>query len=455
MRKQRKALKYLLDDDTESVLYGGAIGGGKSWLGCWWLWYMCRKWPNTVYFLARRQMIDINRSTLGTFYKVLRSIEGKDSPDYDPDRFWRYSKGYNTITHRRNGAQIVFVSTEYLPADPNFDRLGSTEYTAGWFEEAQETSRRAFEVLSSRAGRQLNAELGIKPKILLTCNPAKNWLYTDFYLPFTKGELPKGKKVILATLLDNSHLAAEYKERLEKMTDIQLKQRLIDGNWDFEEEGGFLISPANLANCISTLADGERVKIGVDVALNGERADKTIIAIVRGNALEALKEIDPLDFTGDPALFDFWLAEQIAAIVKQYPIMSADDVRIDAAGVGSSIYNILNKILPLKVFPFKGALSPFPRKGSSLKFWNLKAQSWWEAKEKIRLKKIKIPADYDEELWQELTAVKYTNRNDTIGIEDKSQLKRRLGRSPDKADAFILALFDLPEQRQAAKIVAK
>ena len=112
-------------------------------------------------------------------------------------------------------------------------------------------------------------------------------------------------------------------------------------------------------------------------------------------------------------------------------------------------------MLPLKVFPFKGALAPFPRKGSNLKFWNLKAQSWWEAKEKIRLKKIKIPADYDEELWQELTAVKYTNRNDTIGIEDKSQLKRRLGRSPDKADAFILALFDIPEARQAAKIVTK
>lgn len=453
--KQGRALAYLMDNSTTFLLYGGAIGGGKSWLGCFWLWYMCRKYPHTVYFLARRQMIDITRSTLQTFYKVLRHIEGNANPDYDPDRFWKYSSAFNTITHRRNGAKIVFIATEYMPADPNFDRLGSTEYTAGWLEEAQETSRRAADVLASRVGRNLNKELGIKPRVLLTCNPAKNWLYTDYYIPYTKRTLPADKKVILATVKDNTHLPAEYSERLEQMTDKQLKERLVDGNWEFEEEGGYLISSVSLANCVHVLREPGEIHIGVDVALNGERADKTQIVVTCGNAFDAMKNIDPADFTADPALFDYWLAESIFNYCRQWGDLSATARRIDVSGVGSAIYRILTEHFKMKFYPFKGSIKPFPRPRSTLKFWNLRAQAYWEAKEKIRLKKFSLPANYDEELWQELTATKYTNRNDIIAIEDKAILRRRLGRSPDKADALIMALLDIPERTEAASIAVK
>ena len=38
---QKKAIKYLFDDSTRDVLFGGAAGGGKSWVGVAWLIIMC------------------------------------------------------------------------------------------------------------------------------------------------------------------------------------------------------------------------------------------------------------------------------------------------------------------------------------------------------------------------------------------------------------------------------
>ena len=39
--KQKECLKYLFDNKTKEVLFGGAAGGGQSWVGCSHLITMC------------------------------------------------------------------------------------------------------------------------------------------------------------------------------------------------------------------------------------------------------------------------------------------------------------------------------------------------------------------------------------------------------------------------------
>lgn len=443
--KQAEALRCLIYGDVIELLYGGAAGGGKTWLGCFWVWYMCRKYPRIRIVIARRHLKDISTATLPSFYKVCAAMESRPGYIYKAERFWRYNGSLSIITHSRNGAQIHFVDTEYKPTDPLYDRYGGQEYTCGWCEEVQETSRKAYNALRTRIGRQLNDEYGLKPMMLSTCNPSKGWIYTDFYLPFRDAKLPEGRAFIAATIGDNPYLSAEYRSVMENINDPVVKARLLEGKWEFEDDDSQLISALTLSNTLSAIFIPGPVRIGIDVALDGPRADKTVIAIVTGNRLERIEVISASEHTGDPAGFDLWLTERIFSIVSDYRL-EPNAARIDYSGVGANIWQLLRTNFGLLCFPFKGGSPAIGRAGKMQKFANVRAQAWWELKEKIRLKQLVLPQSYDEELWQELTALRYNIRADVVQMEDKMYLRRRLGRSPDKADALMMACFDLPTQ---------
>jgi phage terminase large subunit len=51
--KQAQAWIKLLDKTTKYVVFGGAAGGGKTWLGCEWLLSMCLTYPGSKWFIGR------------------------------------------------------------------------------------------------------------------------------------------------------------------------------------------------------------------------------------------------------------------------------------------------------------------------------------------------------------------------------------------------------------------
>lgn len=454
--RQVEALQLLSLDTTDELLYGGAAGGGKTWLGCFWLWYMCRRYPRSRYVVARRHLKDIVNATIPSFFKVVTVAEGVGLIGYKPERYWLYNSRQEIITHARNGAQIVLVDTEYKPQDPLFDRYGGGEYTAGWCEEVQETSRKAYSALRTRIGRHLNAELGVHPVMLSTCNPAKSWIYTDFYRPWREGKLPHGRLFLPATIDDNPYLTEEYRTILQNIGDPAMRARLLSGSWEYEDDEGQLIPARLLVNALQAPAMVGPVRLGIDVALGGQRADSTTIATVRGNALESIEQIQASDYTGDPAGFDLWLTDLLAERIREAGALDPNAVRLDYSGIGANLWHLLRANHGLAVYPWKGQQPPIQRPGKPIKYANLRSQAWWELKEKCRLKAWKMPAIYDEELWQELTAVRYSTRADTIALEDKHYIRHRLGRSPDKADALVMALFELPAgQTGPAKVIVR
>ena len=74
----------------------------------------------------------------------------------------------------------------------------------------------------------------------------------------------------------------------------------------------------------------------------------------------------------------------------------------------------------------------------SKRFKNKRAELFWNLRERMERGEISLPDD--EELVADLSALRYVFTQDgRIQLESKDDVRKRLGRSPDRADAVALA----------------
>lgn len=225
--EQGKALYNLTTKNgVNRILYGGQAGGGKSFLISVWIITMANEYPETRYYFARRVLKDLRDSLLLTFFDVAKIMNVS----------YRYHD--QTKITFPNGSAIHLLECENIPSDPNFDRLGSKEFTAGAIEEGIDVDRRAADVLMSRT-RYKHDEYGLERKQLITCNPGDSWIRTDIVEPYEYGTLPKNVIFIPATLASNPNKAFSeaYKETLEDMPAFE-RARLLHGDWHARPKTG-------------------------------------------------------------------------------------------------------------------------------------------------------------------------------------------------------------------------
>ena len=81
----------------------------------------------------------------------------------------------------------------------------------------------------------------LAPKLLQTCNPAKNYLYREYYLPHRGNILPEWRKFVQALPEDNKRLPDGYLENLERSLNPNERERLLKGNWEIDTDASALI----------------------------------------------------------------------------------------------------------------------------------------------------------------------------------------------------------------------
>ena len=413
---QEQAIEYLFDKETTEVLFGGAAGGGKSWVGCSWLILMCLKYPKTRFLMGRSKLDSLKKTTLNTFFEVCETWGIKAGKHYN------FNGGSNIITFF-NKSEIMLKDLFLYPSDRNFDNLGSLEITGAFIDEANQITEKAKNIVASRLRYKLD-DYNLIPKMLMTCNPAKNWVYTQYYRPAKDGKQKKHRKFIQSLVDDNEYISKYYKTQLQTLDELS-KQRLLYGNWEYDASDDALINYDSIINLFNQKGVAGQKYISCDVARFG--SDKTIIMYWEGLYLK--KTITLLK----SAIND--VVEQVRALQQEYAV-NLTNIIIDEDGVGGGAKDFLR---------CKG----FVNNSKALKnenYQNLKTQCYYKLADLINKGQIGIDCpdvnvrnNIIEELEQVRT--KDADKDNKLQIIPKETVKAILGRSPDYSDALAMRMY--------------
>ncbi len=346
-----------------------------------------------------------------------------------------------------NGSRVDLLDLKFLPSDPLYERFGSLEYTGGWIEEGGEIVFKAFDVLKSRVNRHRNDEYGLIGKILVTCNPKKNWLYQYVYKPWKEGKLRSPYAFIQSLFNDNPHTARTYGEDLGAIVDIATKERLMFGNWEYSDDPAILMTYDAICDLFTNALeneDGERA-MTVDVARMGQ--DKTVIRLWRGlrnyRTVVATKQ--------DTEQTKLKIRE--LATTERVPYSR---IVIDEDGVGGGVVDGLRGVrgFVANSSPVETA-TPSERKRDGYEkpnYRNLKSQCTFLLADAVNGHRVAVsldvqgqePEEMRGELIQELEVIKRANPDSDdrkLAVEPKEKVKELIGRSPDHADTLVMRMY--------------
>lgn len=417
--KQLEAAGYWLDDTTEELLYGGAKGGAKSYLGCGLTLSDALTYPETHYFIARHDLTDLKKFTTPSLYEVARNM------GIDPLKYLKYN-GQDNYFILPNGSRIFYLDCKYLPSDPDFHRFGSLQFTRGWAEEIGQIHSMAIINLAATVGRWKNTVYNLKRKMLFTCNPNKGFAFNEFYLPNKTNQLEPYRQFIKALPTDNKYLTQDYLDALDRMPENE-RQRLRYGNWEYDDDPATMIPYQSIRDMFTnTFVDpkNEQTKyIIADIARFG--SDKAIVTVWSGLKLIDYHVFD-LSATTD--------IQDIIEVFRQKYNVHLSNILVDEDGVGGGVKDNMH---------CKGFVNN--SKPVNKAYNNLKSECGYKLAEmagNIHID-IDLPYKMKEGLEQELGTLKTyrTDKDGKLQILPKIKIKELIGHSPDWLDIFIMRMF--------------
>lgn len=442
---------------ADLLLYGGAAGGGKSALVCG-LALEC----HTHSLIMRRKGVD------------LQGVGGLIEEMIDMNGTREGYSGAHPPTLRVDGKVITFGGANNLGDEVSYqgrarDLLALDEATQflesqvrflmGWVRTAKE-GQRARTILASNPPLSADGDWII--------GMFRPWLDTTHPNPAGPGELrwfvtapdgveievdddtpvemdgrkvePTSRTFIPAALKDNPFLRdTGYAKTLDAMME-PMRSAMRDGNFMLaRQDSDWQVIPTQWireAQARWTPEPPEHAPMscmGVDVAQGGP--DQTVIA-TRFDGWYA--PIEAFPGTQTPT------GPDVAGLIIARRKNSAAIVVDMGGGYGGSTFDHLKQNIDESyLFKHLGAADSVRRTfDQSLGFANKRAQIYWQFQEALDPSQdggstIALPDD--PELVSDLTAVIYDASTGKIKLERKIDLVKRLGRSPDKGDAVVMA----------------
>lgn len=255
---------------------------------------------------------------------------------------------------------------------------------------------------------------------------------------------PQSRTFIPSRVTDNPHLIGTgYMATLQALPE-PLRSQMLYG--DFKagmEDDPWQVIPtawvdAAMARWIRPVRLAPMDSLGVDVARGGR--DKTAMIARHGQFYDTIREFPGSETPDGPGVAGF----AVAAARDGCPI------HIDVIGVGASPYDFLNQagqhVIGVNVAESSNATD----KSGRLRFRNLRSQLWWQMREALDpANNTGVMLPPDKVLAAELCAPNWELVGATVQVESREDIVKRLGRSPDRATAVILASIDTPKMPPA------
>ena len=362
----------------------------------------CQQYPNNLSVIFRKEFTDLRDSTI------------KDFENYTGNKV-SSSRDFTLP----NGSAIMFRHTEELNNLQNIN-LGSFGIEQG----DELDSDEQFFMLTGRLRRAGMPHFGA----VIANTKGHNWIYKNW-----KCKMLKDSELYEAVTFDNQdNLPRDYVSSLEilKTSKPKMYNRFVMNSWEDSDTTDIVIHPDWVQKAVDRIIFTEppiRMVVSIAVARFGD--DKTMFY-----AFENYKVIGKEEHEKKDTMETTGLAQLFAKKHKDIQWFAVDEI-----GVGAGVADRL-KELGKNVIMVNSA----KRSNEPEKYYNLRSEIYAKGAEALEFGKVQIMPN-DSDLIEQLSWAKYKaiNSNGLLQIEAKDDIKKRFGRSPDNADAFLNGLWAL------------
>ena len=398
------AFAPLLTEAKRIKFYYGGRAGGKSYA-----------FADSLLLKGRQQKLliaclrEIQDSIKDSVYKLLCDRIAL----YELNDYQIYE---NRIENNITGSRFIFKGLR----DQDVQHIKSLEgVDIAWIEEAQTISKRSWEILEptirkdgSEIWISMNRELENDPLwVMIAAHPDERTLvrrvnYTDN--PFCPKEIKiQAEKCRLNSPDDYPHiwLGEPIRQGHTKLISSELVRK---------------------AFAQTILSSSSPLIIGLDVARFGD--DSTVFCFRQGRLCLKFLSYEKLDNVA--------VANVATSFIKDY---QPHRIFMDIGGQGAGVYDILKdrgfREVIRGVYFGEKAINEERYFNRRAEMWD-SVQAWLASSPQVQLPQ-------DESLFDELTGInKKYDRRGRLQLEEKDEIKKRLGRSPDKADALALTFAE-------------
>jgi hypothetical protein len=446
------------ESQADIIGYGGAAGGGKTDLAC----------GKALTSHRKIGIFRLNGTELtGVLDRITELLGGRNGYN-GKDNIWR--------TRRVDGVPIQ-VEFGSFPNPDDEKKYQGRPHDLLVFDEAANMRESAVRFL---LGWLRTTVPGQKCQALLTFNPPTTaegrwiiqffapWLDKKHPNPAEPGELryfatvdgkdvevdsgkpfthngevitPLSRTFIPSRISDNPYLMGTgYMAQLQSLPE-PLRSQMLYGDFQagMEDDPWQVIPTAWAEAAMARWTRPDKLapmdSLGVDVARGGK--DNTIIAKRHGMWFD-----EPLAYPGTATPDGPTIAGLVVSALRDRA-----PIHIDVIGVGSSPYDFLNEmgqqVLGVNVAESALGLD----KSGRLRFKNQRSELWWRMREALDpANNTGIALPPDQRLLADLCAPTWKLVGQTVAVASREEILDKIGRSPDYASAYCLALMDTPKR---------